>query len=168
MIEITEADLSQLPLVQDIAHRTWPSTFGHILSGEQIAYMLDWMYSLPALERQAQEKGHVFLLARDTDTGQWVGYASYELGYRAQPRTKLHKIYLLPNQQGKGVGRALLEHVEKAARAHGDRYLALNVNRHNRAVQFYERVGFRQVGQEVIDIGQGFVMDDYVMEKALE
>lgn len=165
MIELVEASESHFPLIRDIAERTWPSTFGVILSEEQIAYMLEMMYSLPALEGQVGELGHRFLLAREGET--YLGYASYETNFEGQPKTKLHKIYLLPESQGKGVGRALLDRVEAMARASGNRVVSLNVNRYNPAVGFYEKTGFTVVDREDIDIGNGFLMEDFRMEKPI-
>ena len=149
--------------IRDIAHRTWPVTFADILSPEQMAYMLDMMYSEAALREQTGARGHRFLLAEDAG-GEPTGYASFELHYR--PRTtKLHKLYVLPEAQGRGVGQTLTAAVERAAREGGDEVLRLDVNRDNRAVGFYERAGFTKVAEAVTDIGRGYVMDDFVYER---
>jgi GNAT superfamily N-acetyltransferase len=168
MITITEATEHDLPIIRDIAYQTWPSTFGEILSPDQIRYMLDMMYSPDALKRQIKDKNHVFLLAREADTGAYFGYLSYELDYQAEPKTKIHKIYLLPASQGKGVGRLLIDKVAELAIEQKNARLVLNVNRYNKAIQFYERMGFTIIDTETIDIGNGFLMEDYVMEKPLK
>lgn len=167
MITVTEATETDLPLIQAIAHQTWPSTFGEILSPTQISYMLEMMYSLDALKMQITEKNHVFLLAKDEISGRSLGYISYEFDYKGEPLTKIHKIYLLPESQGKGVGRLLIDNVAERAKQQNNNRLGLNVNRFNKAIQFYERMGFAVVGQEDIDIGDGFLMEDFVMEKPL-
>ncbi|WP_157603288.1 GNAT family N-acetyltransferase [Spirosoma telluris] len=167
MITITQATEEDLPLIRDIAYQTWPNTFGEILSPAQISYMLEMMYSLDALTTQINEKKHVFLLAKNTDTDEYLGYVSYELDYTGQPLAKIHKIYLLPASQGKGVGRLFIDQVGAIALAHQNTRLGLNVNRYNKAIQFYERMGFLIVGTEDIDIGDGFLMEDFVMEKPL-
>ncbi|GAB4019032.1 GNAT family N-acetyltransferase [Spirosoma koreense] len=167
MITITEATATDLPIIQDIARRTWPDTFGEILSPSQIDYMLEMMYSTEALTAQIASKGHVFLLAQETDSRNYLGYISYELNYKGEPLTKIHKIYLLPASQGKGVGRLLIERVAEVATQHANVRLGLNVNRYNKAIQFYERIGFSVVGTEDIDIGDGFLMEDFIMEKRL-
>ena len=167
MIDITEATNSGLLIVQAIAYRTWPGTFGDILSPAQIRYMLDMMYSVDSLKRQVDEQNHVFLLARDEKLKDYFGFVSYELNYKGEPITKIHKLYLLPESQGKGVGRLLIDYVAELARQQNNNRLGLNVNRHNKAIQFYERMGFTTVGSETIDIGNGFIMDDLVMEKPL-
>lgn len=168
MIAITPATEDELSLIQAIAHQTWPNTFGDILSPQQISYMLDMMYSREALLAQIHHKQHVFMLAKDTDLNQALGYVSYELNYKEAPLTKIHKIYMLPASQGKGVGRAMIETVADIARQNGNDRLGLNVNRFNKAIQFYERMGFSIVGNEDIDIGDGFLMEDFIMEKPLK
>lgn len=168
MITITQATVTEIPLVQTIAYQTWPATFGEILSPEQIQYMLDIMYSTEALHQQMHEKKHVFLLAQEVESNDYLGFVSYEIHYTSQPKTKIHKLYLLPACQGKGIGRLLIDEVANRALAHANKALLLNVNKHNKAIQFYERLGFKTVDTETIDIGNGFIMDDRVMEKQLQ
>jgi diamine N-acetyltransferase len=163
-IEIRIADEALLPIINDIAHRTWPSTFGAIISKQQLNYMLDWMYSIPSLKDQIKN-GHVFLLAKLNE--EYLGYASYEVNYKGIPNTKLHKIYILPEAQGKGIGKTLLDEVELVARKNQNTSVLLNVNKHNKAVDFYEKIGFKVIGTEDIDIGNGFLMEDKIMEKKL-
>lgn len=159
---IRQLTKEELTKVQSIAHRTWPSTFANILSPEQIEYMLNWMYDLKMLESQF-EKGHTFLLAEED--GKERGFAGFELNYAEGPKAKLHKIYLLPEAQGKGAGKGLILEVADRARKNGQKSLLLNVNKYNqKAIEFYARIGFFELYKEVIDIGNGYVMDDVVME----
>lgn len=161
-MNIRQLAKEELPKVQSIAHRTWPSTFANILSPEQIEYMLNWMYSLDMLESQVDNR-HTFLLAEDE--GKELGFAGFELNYSEGPKAKLHKIYLLPEAQGKGAGKALILEVADRARKAGQKSLLLNVNKYNKkAIEFYNRIGFQEIYKEVIDIGNGYVMDDVVME----
>lgn len=162
MITTRSISSEELPKVQSIAHRTWPSTFAKILTPEQIEYMLNWMYSLETLESQF-EKSHTFLLAEEN--GEELGFAGFELNVVEGQKAKLHKIYLLPSSQGKGVGKALIFEVADRARKAGQKSLLLNVNKHNqKAIDFYLKIGFQEIYKEVIDIGNGYVMDDVVME----
>ena len=159
---IRQLTKEELTKVQSIAHRTWPSTFANILSPEQIDYMLNWMYDLKMLESQL-EKGHTFLLAEEDEKE--LGFAGFELNYAEGPKAKLHKIYLLPEAQGKGAGKALILEVADRARKANQKSLLLNVNKYNqRAIDFYLRMDFQEIYKEVIDIGNGYVMDDVVME----
>lgn len=165
MTIITQAAPEQLAIVQQIAYATWPHTFGNILTPEQIDYMLKMMYDLDVLRDLVEKKNHVFLLA-GVD-GVFGGFAGYELNYKQDPVSKLHKIYVLPTMQGKNVGQALIAEVERIAREAGMEKLSLNVNRDNKAAGFYERNGFVKTGEEDIDIGNGFFMNDAIMTKKL-
>lgn len=164
-MKIRQLSKAELNIVQSIAHRTWPSTFANILSPEQIEYMLNWMYSLEMLESQL-DKGHTFLLGEED--GKELGFAGFELNYSEGLKAKLHKIYLLPEAQGKGAGKALILEVSEQAKKAGQKTLLLNVNKYNQnAIDFYLRMGFVEIYKEVIDIGNGYVMDDVVMELSL-
>ena len=96
-----------------------------------------------------------------------VGYCSYALT-EVHGEMKLEQLYLLPEYYGQGMGRLMLRHVEEQAKMRGCSRLVLQVNKHNDiAVAFYRKAGFIVCEEAVFDIGNGFVMDDYVMEKAL-
>ena len=85
MLKINVASETDLSEIKRIAYETWPLTFGEILSPQQIEYMLEWMYSLPSLTEQIQEKGHVFILIKEE--GESLGYVSYELNYKGIAKT---------------------------------------------------------------------------------
>lgn len=157
----TTADFST---ITDIAHRTWPATFSEILSPEQIAYMLEMMYSETALQEQVAAKGHEFLLLKEGEAA--VAYASYQLDYLLGT-TKIHKLYCLPLTQGKGYGKALIQKVAEIAQQAGQARLRLDVNYENKAVGFYEYLGFATIERVDTNIGNGYLMEDYVMEKVL-
>ncbi|MRG46474.1 GNAT family N-acetyltransferase [Chitinophaga sp. SYP-B3965] len=165
MLTITKATPDQIHIIQEIAYITWPETFGKILSAEQITYMLGMMYDDASLRSQITERGHVFLLA-NVD-GVFGGFASYELKYKNSLVAKLHKIYIRPDMQGKNVGKVLMTEVAGIAREAGMQYLTLNVNRGNNAVGFYQRYGFEKTGEEDIDIGNGYFMNDAIMQMTL-
>ncbi|ESU26409.1 GNAT family acetyltransferase [Flavobacterium limnosediminis JC2902] len=163
-MQVLHADKDQLHIVRDLAYKIWPEAYEEILSEAQLDYMLENFYAIPALEEQ-MEKGHVFLLAEENDV--YYGFASYEINCNNTGKTKLHKIYVLPETQGKGLGKLLLSEVEKAALNDGNSHLFLNVNRYNSAQEFYKRLGFVIVHEEDIEIGRGYLMEDFVMEKPL-
>ena len=163
-MQIIEASKEQLSVVRDLAYKIWPNTYGKILSKEQLDYMLDNFYAIPSLEEQ-MNNGHVFLLIEEDGT--YLGFAAYEVNCKDSGKTKLHKIYVLPQTQGKGLGKLLLTEVESRAKAAQNTHLFLNVNKYNNAQEFYKAKGFDTAYEEVIDIGRGYVMDDYVMEKPL-
>lgn len=164
MIKIKQATSEDIPVIKKLAYDIWPGTFAKILSEEQISYMLELMYSLDSLEDQFQ-KGHRFILVSDNNTQ--VGFAGYEMNYKNLPKTKIHKIYVTHNTQGKGVGRKIIEHFSHIASKHQNHTLVLNVNRFNPAVKFYKKIGFTIINTEDINIGNGFLMEDFVMEKTI-
>jgi ribosomal protein S18 acetylase RimI-like enzyme len=129
--------------------------------------MMNWMYQLDALEQQLLKKKHVFLLANEGDN--CLGFCAYELHAKSHSKTKIHKIYILPEAQGKGLGKKLIQKVAQIAKRNGDTHLFLNVNKYNQtAIDFYSKISFYKDFQEVIDIGHGFVMDDVVMEMKID
>ena len=165
MIQIIPATTEDLKHVQAIAHQTWPHTFGNILSPKQIDYMLNWMYDLKMLEKQQLEQGHTFLLAEEE--GKKLGFTGFQID-QEPGKTKIHKIYILPETQGKGIGKKLIQAIKEIALKKNQNSLLLNVNKYNAgAIQFYEYLGFVNIKSEVIDIGNGYVMDDYVFEMKL-
>ncbi|HQD10289.1 MAG TPA: GNAT family N-acetyltransferase [Flavihumibacter sp.] len=158
---IRSADQDDIPTIGWLAHQIWPAAYGHLLSQTQMEYMLDMFYSPAAMEKQIREWNHRFIIAEINLKE--VGFASY--GQLQQGTWKLHKLYVLPSLHGKGVGRALLDMVEEEVRTHEGAHLVLNVKKDNPAIRFYEAMGFRIEREEIIDIGQGYRMDDYVMGK---
>jgi ribosomal protein S18 acetylase RimI-like enzyme len=159
---VRKATLDDIPTIRRLANESWWATYPPIIGAKQVAYMLKLIYSPEALTEQ-MEAGHTFLLALDNDSP--VGFASYSL--IADRTYKLHKLYILPGQQGKGVGKFLVDFIFDAISKDKAAALELNVNRNNPAKSFYVRLGFVVVRQEDIDIGSGFWMNDYVMRKEI-
>ena len=163
-MKIIQANITQLPIIAALAYAIWPSAYGEILSVEQLKYMLEKFYSLEALTEQLEQRSHVFLLAEEN--GIFVGYASYELNIEGN-KTKVHKIYVLPETQGKGFGVQLLNEMENKAKEAQNKILFLNVNRFNKAQHFYKKLGFKIAYEEDIKIGNDYLMEDFVMEKKI-
>jgi ribosomal protein S18 acetylase RimI-like enzyme len=163
MITITEAKLNDIKLIQEIAHATWPITYGEILSKEQLEYMLNLIYSDEALTNQYNKKEQLFYLISENEIN--LGFIGIEHQYKGEAITKIHKIYLMPETQGKGIGKKVIDEIQKLAIDNNSKALLLNVNRFNSALGFYIKIGF-EVAEEVnIEIGNGYLMEDYVMEK---
>ncbi|WP_242916550.1 GNAT family N-acetyltransferase [Pontibacter liquoris] len=160
---IRKATLSDIPTIRALAEATWEPTYSPILSKEQIDYMFDVIYSEEALAKQLQE-GQTFLLLLEQEEA--LGFASYSVKEAPAHIYKLNKIYLMPQCQGKGYGKVLITAVEEEVKQLGAKLLDLNVNRYNRAKQFYERCGYVEHQQEDIAIGP-YWMNDYVMRKTL-
>jgi len=157
---IRKATPADIPLIRDMAYKIWPVTYGNILSQDQIDYMLKLIYGEKVLHEQ-MENNTEFIIVYDGMNA--VGFASFSL--TAPQVYKLHKIYVLPSQQGKGTGRFIIGELVKEMKTKGANILQLNVNRHNNAKEFYEKLGFVVIKEEDIDIGSGYFMNDYVMEK---
>jgi GNAT superfamily N-acetyltransferase len=160
IIRATEADL---PAISELAGVIWRVCYPGIITHAQIDYMLARMYSLDVLrdEIRSQRIRYDQLLVDRKP----AGFASY--GPTSEPGVmKLHKLYLLPEMQDRGLGSRLLQQVEHEVRAGAGRRLILSVNKRNtKAIAAYRRNGFVIVESVVTDIGGGFVMDDYIMAK---
>lgn len=165
-MQLVLANSSQTTIIKDLAYAIWPSAYGEILSPEQLTYMLGMFYSEMALKQQMEEKGHVFYLAKNV-TGKYVGFVAYEINCEPH-KTKIHKIYVLPETQGTGVGKLLFNLVVEEAKENNQKVVFLNVNKYNKAKDFYIKLGFTITKEEVIDIGNNYIMDDYVMEVVLK
>jgi ribosomal protein S18 acetylase RimI-like enzyme len=159
---IRHTSTADIPLIRELTFNVWPQTYRDILTSEQIDYMLEMMYSPSSLEKQMQE-GCSFIIVYDNDNP--VGFASYQL--LNDNIAKLHKIYVLPSQQGKGTGKFLLDYIIVQVKEQGAASLQLQVNRDNTAKDFYEKKGFTVIKEADFDIGNGYYMNDYVMEKKL-
>ena len=165
MITISEATVEDLPIIRKIAYETWPIAYGNILAQTQLDYMLAKFYSDETLHNNLTHKEHRFLLISDEQ--EYLGFASYEQDYEQRPVTRLHKLYVLPLAQGKGAGRLLLTEIERLAQLNHAEAVALNVNKFNKAYNFYLKSGYEKIGEIDIPIGNGFLMEDYMMEKKL-
>jgi GNAT superfamily N-acetyltransferase len=159
---IRKADRDDIPLIRELCFKVWPQTYAPILPQDKIDYMLERMYSSSSLRKQMDD-GSQFILVYDEEDP--VGFAAY---FQKTPSIfKLDKIYILPSQQGKGTGRFVIEYIIDEIKQKGATALQLQVYRQNEARNFYEKLGFVVIEEKDFDIGQGFFMNDYVMEKRL-
>ena len=161
-IIVREANKSDVSIIHKLAHATWQVAYKKILSVEQLTYMLELIYSESSLQKQI-DSGHNFLIVEEENIP--IAFADYNK--LRGDIYKLQKIYVLPGQQGKGIGEMLIYYVIDKVKAQGATTLLLNVNRENKAKQFYEHLGFKVIGEEDINIGEGYSMNDYIMEKKL-
>lgn len=162
MLTIRNAATTDIKLIHELALKIWPQTYAGIISKEQIDFMMEMMYSETSLQKQINEGCQFVIINENT---QPVGFASYQ---ETGPFIfKLHKIYILNNQQGKGTGRFLLNYIMDTIQKQGAGSLQLQVNRNNKAKFFYEKLGFTVIAEADFDIGNGFFMNDYIMEKKL-
>ena len=161
--EVRRLTKEELWQVRELAIRIFPITYQEIVEPEQIDYMMDMFYTEDNLLKQF-ESGQTFLVIYSD--GNACGYASYT-PLNEQGEYKLNKIYVDTRLHGKGLGRSLLNDVMARVRSAGGKTLQLNVNRFNKAVGFYKSMGFTVKKEELLDIGKGYFMDDYVLEKRI-
>ncbi len=163
LIELSSVSESDHGAVAEMAASIWPIAYGDILSSEQLDYMITWMYSPEAMLRDVA--GGVEYV--------WMQRGGHRLGFlafgpvRSGEECPLHKFYVLSGVQGQGVGSAAMQALFTRLNDHGATEVWLRVNRENaRAIRFYEKNGFLVRSEDCKDIGNGYVMDDYIMARS--
>ena len=143
MLKIRKANIDDCQLIHELAEQVFPLTYKDIITPEQCDFMMDWMYSIPNLQKQMLEDGHIYFLTSD-DEG--------------------HDI-VLPQYQGLKAGKFMFQEALKYIKEEhpGPCVVELNVNRNNKAVTFYEHMGMQKDRQGDFPIGNGFYMNDYIM-----
>ena len=161
MFKIRKATLEDIEMINRLAWIVFPHTYKEILSPEQMEYMMDWMYSAENLHKQMTEDGHIYFLAFEGNEP--AGYLSIQP--EGEHTFHLQKIYVLPSFQGKKLGKLLFEQAIKAIKElHPEPcQMRLNVNRQNKALTFYEKMGMKKVDEGDFHIGNGYYMNDYIM-----
>jgi diamine N-acetyltransferase len=160
MHTVRKAAVADIPLIRELTFAIWPQTYSHLLSKQQIEYMLDMMYSPASLQKQIEDDGCTFIIVYDYETP--VAFASYN---ETKPQTwKLNKIYVLASQQGKGTGKFIINFIIEEIKLLDAKALQLQVNRENAAQQFYKKLGFEIIKEADFDIGNGYFMKDYIMQ----
>ena len=145
-----------------LAETIWPVCYKNILSGEQIAYMMDMMYSENVVSGEIAGGVRYYFILSNGDVS---GYLSWGVSGESENAAKLHKLYLLSEKHHQGIGSSAIAAVREQAGDAGCRSLFLNVNRLNlNAIKCYEKNGFKIVREENNDIGNNFFMTDYVMK----
>jgi GNAT superfamily N-acetyltransferase len=157
---MTAADVDA---VSALARTVWQATYLPLISQAQIDAMLADRYAPPRIREQLDDPRQAWRVARQDNA--LTGFAHALLDETA---CKLDKLYVHPDHQRGGIGAALVRTIADWARSQQARRLWLQVNRGNeQAIRAYEKYGFKIVESRVFDIGDGFVMDDHVMEKQL-
>lgn len=158
-VTINKASQADLPTIAQLAADIWREHYTPIIGSRQVEYMLKKYQSVSAMVEQIS--GGVFYHSVVLD-GKLVGYLSF---YPKEEALFLSKIYVSSSLRGKGIGRQAMMFVIGQAKTMGLAKVQLTVNKYNSgSIEAYKRMGFNTVDEVVIDIGGGFVMDDYVME----
>lgn len=153
------ADSADINIIHSLAHKIWWPAYKDILSTEQIEVMLEEMYSVSALKKQFEE-GVLFILNEESYGP--TGFASWSAADQQESLYKIHKLYILPSEQGRNIGRKLLTFICSYVKDRGAKTLELNVNRNNPALNFYKKLGF-EIFRETDIAYHGFWLNDYVM-----
>jgi GNAT superfamily N-acetyltransferase len=155
----------QFESIAELAREIWYEYYVPLIGKAQVDYMVAKFQTATAMQQQATGDGYLYFTM--AEGGKLLGY------FAIQPRTDersmfISKLYLHSRSRGRGTGRMALEFIERESRARGLNLLWLTVNKGNPTVSTYQRWGFRIAAAVVMDIGNGFVMDDYRMEKPVE
>jgi diamine N-acetyltransferase len=156
MYTLLPVSLDHLPLVQDMARDIWNDHYIHIISQEQIDYMLNLMYHVDSLEHQIIHKNQSFF---------FIQYQQVNVGFIAVSQTNqelfIHKWYIYQSYSRKGIGTQIFDLLTKTFTP---KTVRLTVNRLNfKSINFYFKCGFKIESVADFDIGNGFVMNDFVM-----
>lgn len=145
-----------------LAQNIWREHFTPIIGAAQVEYMLEKFQSAPAVKTQIKE-GYAYFLFYLNGTA--IGYTGI---HPEESSLFLSKLYLKKESRGKGYSRQAMDFLEGLCREKGLKKIWLTVNRHNPiAIRAYKAMGFSVIREQKADIGNGFVMDDYIMEKPL-
>jgi len=152
----------QLQRVETLAREIWAEHYTPIIGRAQVAYMLETFQNSKAMAQQLGE-GYLYYLLREGEED--IGY----MAVKAEgERLFLSKLYVKASHRGRGHGKAAVAFLSEMAEKEGLQTIELTVNRHNTdSISAYERLGFVNKGAIEQPIGEGFVMDDYKMEKPL-
>ena len=157
---------TELPTVCGLAREIWRKCYPGIITPDQIEYMLTVWYDPSSMAREMIARGTWFALIDAKGFGE-IGYLSFER-LPKEPILFLNKLYLKSELQGRGIGSAALHWVNERCAELGCEAVRLRVNKHNiQAIRSYLRAGFTITEEVCTDIGSGYFMDDYVMQRAL-
>jgi RimJ/RimL family protein N-acetyltransferase len=158
---VSHAD--ELRILEELAETIWREHYTPIIGSKQVDYMLDKFQSAAAMRQQIDQQGYHYFAIYSAD--QMIGY------FAVQPREAvlfLSKLYLKAEQRGRGLAKQALNFIEQFARRYNLSKIELTVNKYNRqAIAAYQQLGFQIMQEAVFDIGAGFIMDDYVMQRRL-
>lgn len=155
-------DKSDFKIISKLASQIWEEHYTPIIGIEQVEYMLNKFQSPIAIEQQVAEGYQYYLVYTDEIP---VGYMSF---MQKESSLFLSKIYVLSSARGKGIGKLMLDFLQQKAIELELISITLTVNINNlNSIKAYEKMGFKIVGDQVADIGNGFVMDDYKMMKEI-
>jgi GNAT superfamily N-acetyltransferase len=156
-------DQAQMKRIADLAGKIWREHYPSIIGQAQVDYMLVTFHSLESIQRQIQQEGYRFYFV--LSDGVEAGY------FAVQPKKDelfLSKFYLSKEYRGRGLSRHMMEWIESIAKENGLKRICLTTHKRNeKALRAYKGLGFKIMGPVLTDIGGGYAMDDYQLEKVI-
>ena len=160
MLSFIKAHEKDILTIQQLAHTIWYNHYTTIISEEQIEYMLNLMYSTKTISKEIQHGYFWYLIMENS---QPIGFISFHFE-NDDTKMKLEKLYTLVSHHGKGYGQESLNFVKDSSKKMDAQILCLRVNKQNtKAINAYIKAGFTIEREDTADIGNGYVMDDYIM-----
>lgn len=148
--------------IAELGKVIWTEHYTPIIGSDQVTYMLDKFQSEKAIEQQVNDGVEYFVIKHQNLS---VGYLSF---YKKVDSLFLSKLYVLGTKRGKGIGKSAMSFLELKRQENKCNSISLTVNKYNsNSIKAYEKMGFKKIDAVVMDIGNGYVMDDYIMKKEI-
>lgn len=159
MAYLLSLETEQIPLLQRLAREIWEEHYLPIIGQNQIDYMLDKFYSTEIIQQEIDSGISWEILWKDQ---QAIGYLVCEVH---PTHLALQKIYLKKSARGNNYGQWMVERAKSLAKLHQKKRIQLTVNKNNTSsIEFYKAMGFTSIQSAIFDIGNGYVMDDFIFE----
>lgn len=160
MIQFKKIEVTQIPLLQQLATKIWTDNYSQMISKEQLAYMLNLMYNTSLLTKEINSSQYIW---------NFITWNHKEIGYfcckREEEKLFLSKLYLDISVQGKGIAQQTLSHIKQISQQENFPCIYLTVNKTNqKGIKAYEKFGFKKTKSMTSEIGNGFVMDDFIYQ----
>lgn len=158
--KITAIQNKDINKIVELAKPIWREHYSPIIGDEQVNYMLEKFQSHEAIKSQLADGYLYYQVVVQTEL---LGYFSIQL--REKESLFISKFYLSKQSRGKGLGKQMLNFIENLAETNQCKTIDLTVNKYNPAYDVYLKLGFTNRGAAEFDIGNGYIMDDYLMCK---
>lgn len=152
---------TEIQTVEKLANKIWNSHYVPIIGQNQVDYMLEKFQSFNAIKEQINNNYEYFLIFKNKKA---VGYLCL-LPDNLSKKIMISKIYINENNRGSGFGKQLIDFTINLAQNRKIKTIWLTVNKNNNnSINWYKKLNFKITEKVEMDIGNGYVMDDYVME----
>ena len=163
MTILKASNKDEITAIVELGRRIWTEHYTPIIGLDQVNYMLDKFQSFEAITKQIQEEEFEYYQINSEE--QLIGYIAVQ---QREDALFLSKIYIQKDQRGKGIGKEAMDFIFNRASELHCKLIRLTVNKYNSdTIKAYEKIGFQNMGPAVFDIGNGYIMDDYIMEYSI-